>query len=254
MIARVLVTRPAGSWPGLETRFRGTAISIEMAPTTIQAEPRDPRPAEAALDRLETYDWLVATSGRGVAALRARLAARGFSRLPEGMRVAAVGAATARALEEGGAKVDLVPTWAEGPALAEALLERLTRGASVLLIRPEGAAEFPAAALRAAGVVVDEAPLYRTIASEHAAPLADATIAGVYAGVAFTAPSSVVLWLDAARERRGALAKALQACARIAIGATTAATLSSLGLAADAIAEAPDEGAVGDAIARVLGS
>jgi uroporphyrinogen-III synthase len=109
-----------------------------------------------------------------------------------------------------------------------------------------------ASALRGGGAVVDEAPLYRTIASEHAAELADAAIAGRFAAVVFTAPSSIDLWLEAAGGRRDALASALAQAARAAIGPTTAARLASLGLPPAAVAEAPREDAVGDAIARLV--
>ena len=98
----------------------------------------------------------------------------------------------------------------------------------------------------------DEAPLYRTIASAHVGELTEAALAGAFAGVVFTAPSSVSLWLDAAGPRRDALVDALTRAARVAIGPTTAVRLLSLGLPADAMAAAPSEDAVGDAIVNAL--
>jgi len=218
----------------------------------MQVEPIDPRPGDEAVGRLDRYDWLVATSGRGVVALVRRLAARGVTGLPPGLRVAAIGPATARALSEIGASVDLVADDASGDGLVASLGPRLARGERVLVVRPEGAPGAFAEALRSAGAKVDEAPLYRTIASERAGELADAAIAGAFAAVVFTAPSSLDLWLDAAGARRAALVGALAWAARVAIGPTTSAHLASLGLPADAVAEAPLEDAIGDAIARAL--
>lgn len=252
MTARVLVTRPAGTWPALAARFQGTSVVLQMTETTIEVEPIDPRPADEAIGRLECYDWLVATSGRGVAALVRRLAARGVTGLPSGLHVAAVGPATARALFGIGARVDLVADDARSDGLAASLRPRLAGGARVLVVRPEGPPGLLAATLRAGGIEVDEAPLYRTIASERAGELADAAIAGAFFAVVFTAPSSVDLWLAAAGARRGALVIALRRAARVAIGPTTSLHLASLGLPADAVAEAPSEDAVGDAIARAL--
>ncbi len=253
MTARVLVTRPAGTWPALTARFQGTPIVLQLTPTTVQVAPVDRGPGDEAIGRLEAYDWLVLTSGQGVSALERGLAARGVTGLPPGLRVAAVGPATASALSGIGAKVDVVAADANSGGLAATLGPRLTEGTRVLIVRPEGAPGPLPAALRAGGALVDEAPLYRTIASEHAGELADAAIAGTFAAVVFTAPSSLDLWLDAAGGRRDALVGALTRTARVAIGPTTSARMLSLGLSADATAWAPSEDAVGDAIDHVLG-
>ncbi len=252
MTARVLVTRAAGTWPGLTERFRGTPVVLEMAPTTIQVEPIDPRAGNEAIDRLHRYDWLVATSGQGVKALVLRLAARGILDLPAGMRVAAVGPATARALLGIGARVELVADDTGSDGLAALLSARLSGGSRVLLVRPEGGASLLAAMLRARGAEVDEAPLYRTVVSNGAKGLVDAVIAETYDAVVLTAPSSLELWLDAAGARRSALVAALARTRRVAIGPTTAAHLAAIGLPADAVADHPSEDAVGDAIARAL--
>jgi uroporphyrinogen III methyltransferase/synthase len=248
----VLVTRPAGSWPALALRFAGSAIAIEMAATTVQVEPLDPSPGERAIQNLASYDWLVVTSGQGVKALTLRLAARGRGDLPAGLRVAAVGAATARALSGTGVAVDLVAEDPHTEGLAAALRPKVVGGGRVLVVRPEGAPGLLAAVLRAAGASVDEAPLYRTVPSEGAGHLAERTIRDAFAGVTFTAPSSLDLWLEAAEARAEALATALARVKRIAIGRTTAAHLADRGLPAHDVAVAPDESAIGDAIARAL--
>ena len=252
MTARVLVTRPAGSWPRLTARFSGTPIVLQLTPTTAQVAPLNPRPGDEALGRLREYDWLVLTSGQGVSALLRGLASHGVTGLPPGLRVAAVGPATARVLSDASVGVELVAADGNSDGLAASLGPHLTGGARVLVVRPEGAPGSLGAALRAGGGVVDEAPLYRMIASEHAGELAAAAIGGAFAAVVFTAPSSLDLWLDAAGARRGALVGALTRAARVAIGPTTSARLASLGLPADATALVPSEDAVGDAIEHVV--
>jgi uroporphyrinogen III methyltransferase/synthase len=252
MTARVLVTRAAGTWPALTARFRGTPVVLEMTPTAIQVEPVDRRPGDEAIGRLHAYDWLVVTSGQGVKALVLRLAARGIPNVPPGMRVAAVGPATARALQGIGLRVELCADDARAEGLVALVSPRLVDGARVLLVRPEGVQSLLAAMLRARGARVDEAPLYRTIVSEAAKDLVDAAIADAFAAVVLTAPSSLDLWLEAAGARRGVLVGALARSRRVAIGPTTAAHLAAIGLPADAVADEPSEDAVGDAIARVL--
>jgi len=250
--ARVLVTRPARSWPALTARFQATPIVLQFTPTAVQVTPVDPGPGEEAIARLSSYDWLVVTSGHGVAALKRALAARGVAGVPPGLRVAAIGPATARALSAAGVGVALTADDAHSDGLAAALGPQLRSGARVLVVRPEGTPGPLTAALRAGGAMVDEAPLYRTVASEHAVELAEAAIAGAFAAVVFTAPSSLELWLSAAGARRDALVGALSGLARVAIGPTTAARLAAWGLPAGATALTPSQGAVGDAIEEVL--
>jgi uroporphyrinogen III methyltransferase/synthase len=224
-----------------------------MAATTTQVEPLDPRPGDEAIARLHRYAWIVITSGQGAKALILKLAARGRHTLPAAVRVAALGPATARALEGTGLRVDLVAAESHSEGLASSLRSHLSPATRVLVVRPEGTQGLLAAALRAAGAHVDEAPLYRTVASERAPRLAEEAIAGAFTAVVFTAPSSLDLWLDAAGPRRAALGAAIARMTRVAIGPTTAAHLAASGWPAAAVADSPDEGAIGDAIARALG-
>jgi len=252
--ARVLITREVGSWPALASRFASSALVLQWSPTTTQVAPLDPRPGDAAISRLDQYDWLVATSGRGVDALMSLMSLRGMTRLPERLRVAAVGPATAAAFASKDVAVAEVAGEASVKGLAVSLSPQVVSGERVLIVRPEGATSALSASLRAAGARVDEAPLYRTVASDAAPELATAAIEGAFAAVAFTAPSAATLWLDAAGPGRGLLVDALLRVRRVAIGATTEACLASLRLPADAVAEAPTAEAVGDAIARALPS
>ena len=244
---RVLVTHPAGAWPALSARFRGTDVTIQLAETATQVDPLDPGPGDRALRQLGDYGWLVVTSVKGANALLRRLASLGLA-LPPRLRVAAVGPATAKALHAAGIEVSVVPEEATGSGLASSLRAELTTGSSVLVVRPEGAAGPLVAALAASGVRTDVAPLYRTVASAQAGALASDAIGGAFQAVVFTAPSSLDRWLDAAGPRRALLVAALSKSARVAIGPTTAAHLAQAGLPADAVASSPTEDAIGDAI------
>jgi uroporphyrinogen-III synthase len=246
---RVLVTRPAGSWPELARRFSGSGIEIEMAATTSQVEPLDAAPGDAALARLAAYSWIVVTSGQGVKALTLKLAAR-EAQAPPTARWAAVGPATARALLGTGVRVDLVADDPRGEGLAAQLAPRLTARDRILVVRPEGAAHaLLAAALRASGARVDEAPLYRTVPGPDAARLTREAVAGRFGVVAWTAPSALHVWLEVAPDAPR-LREALAAVRRVAIGPTTARALALEGLPADEVAEAPEPAQVGDAILR----
>lgn len=251
MTRRVLLTHPAGAWPRLLAHFAGTTVTLQLEETATQVDALDSGPGDRALLALNEYAWLVLTSVRGVAALDQRLRAAGLT-LPSGLRVAAVGPATAKALEAVGIGVAVVAAEASGAGLAATLGPLLNEGVRVLVVRPEGAPGPLVSALAASGAGIDVAPLYRTVASDRAAALASAAIEGAFAAVVFTAPSSFDRWLDAAGARRAALLAALSKTARVAIGPTTAAHLAEAGLPADAVASAPTEDAIADAISAVL--
>lgn len=249
-VRRVLVTRPPDRWPRLRERFSTGPILVEMRPTAVPGEPDDPGPGERAIAALSRYAWLIVASAAGAEALVCLLARADRPR-PAALRVAAVGPATARALASAGLAVDLVASDPRGEGLARQVAARLSAGERALLVVPEGGG-VAGPALRAAGVAFDEAPLYRTVASPEAAQLAHEAIAGRFAGVGFTAPSSLDLWLRAAGGSAESLVDALSRLVRIAIGPTTAARLEARGLAAHAVAAAPDETSFGDAIERAF--
>lgn len=101
------------------------------------------------------YAWVVVTSATAVRALSERVA-----RLPAGVSVAAVGAATARAAHAAGWRVDLVPADASAAALATALPDT---DATVLFPRSDLAAPTLVDGLRSRGIDVDDVVAYRTV-------------------------------------------------------------------------------------------
>jgi uroporphyrinogen-III synthase len=162
---RVIVTRPAAQAAPLAARLREAGHEVVLCPL-IRIEPLSDEPVE-----LSPYDWVVLTSANGARELRRR--ARGRPR-----RVAAVGAATARAWGE---RVDLVPR----VSTQEGLLAELPRPAGrVLVAAAEGARRLLADELGA-----EFLNLYRTIELRpEEAPRGDvALLASASAARAFAA-------------------------------------------------------------------
>jgi uroporphyrinogen-III synthase len=127
-------------------------------PILVEAPPLDPTLLRDAAARLERYDWVMFASARAVRALGA---AR-LGRWPEGVRTAAVGAATARALVDAGAGSPLVAD--EGGAEPLWTVLRDLGGWSnirVLLPTVPGGREVLEQQLRQAGAVVDTVEAYR---------------------------------------------------------------------------------------------
>jgi uroporphyrinogen III methyltransferase/synthase len=178
--------------------------------------------------------WLVVTSANAVDGLARGLAAAGLdSRALAGMRIGAVGEATARALERLCLRADLVAEEPSGAGLARALLaaDPGLPGAAVLWPCAEGARPELRDLLAAAGVRVDAVPVYRT--ETAVVPAADLDI------VALFAPSQIDALGAAALGRARLVA---------AFGPTTAAALAARAVRVDVVAPAPTAQALADAI------
>ncbi len=153
------------------------------------------------------------------------------ARLPAGTRIAAIGPATARALERRGVRAEVVPEEYVAEAVADALtgLEELA-GRRVLLPRAAGAREVLPDRLRAAGAQVDEVVAYEARPDRAGiAALRAALDAGRVDMVTFTAASTVRHFVDLAGSDLGR--------ARVAvIGPITADAARAAGVRVDVVA------------------
>lgn len=160
----VAITRRREQAESLAAELISLGAEIIEAPTIELGPLEDYAEVDAALSRLQDYRWLVLTSTNGVDAMFERLAVAGRdSRALAGVRIAAVGSATAARLEAYGIRADLIPTQAVGEALAEALIAEGVAGARVLLLRAEIARQDLTSALTAAGAACDDLAVYRTL-------------------------------------------------------------------------------------------
>jgi uroporphyrinogen-III synthase len=133
----------------------------------LELEPIDAPRLERLCGELRAGDALALTSRRAVA----RLPLSGCLRPPDGVIVAAVGPATAAALESAGLHVDFV-----GPGGARELAGALpvASGARVLFPCAEGAGLDLDRGLGARGITVDRVPVYRTVTAREPDPEAPA--------------------------------------------------------------------------------
>lgn len=161
----ILVTRARSQSGGLAALIEARGGRVREFPVIAIAPPDSWEPLDRALSRLEEYRWLVVTSPNGAESLARRLAAggRGPDTLPPGVRVAAVGTATARRLGDLGLPVDLIPQEYRGSALPAAMAPLLSQGDRVLMPRGDLADRALPDALRALGAEVDEIVAYRTL-------------------------------------------------------------------------------------------
>jgi uroporphyrinogen III methyltransferase/synthase len=133
----VLVTRPrhqAGDMVRQVEELGGEALVL---PAVEVGPPDDFGPLDRALDALSTYQWLAFTSSNGVHAFLGRLRQSGRDlRALGGVKLAAIGPATAEALRGYHLEPDLVPAEYNSEGLAAALRGQVA-GQRVLLARAD---------------------------------------------------------------------------------------------------------------------
>lgn len=229
---RVLVTRPAVQADDFAVRLWELGAEPIVAPTIAIGPPDDSAPAQAAVDRVRAYAWVVFTSRNGVDAFFDRLGERGRDARAFGdAKVAAIGPKTAEALAQRGLRVDFMPDSFVNEAVAEGLLARTRIGERVLLFRAQEARNVVPDALRGAGRILDDVAAYKTrtlLDPELVEKVARADI------VTFTSSSTVAGFIENLGDARAALAGKLVAC----IGPITAGTARDAGIRVDVVADA----------------
>ena len=158
----VAVTRPYESASSLTLRLQELGAEVIELPT-IKIEPiKQNAPLESALQNISAYTWLAFTSPAGVRVFYDQLLKMHKDiRSLAGVKIAAVGAATAKALEHHGLLVDCVPQTYSGVHLGEELGAK-AQGGRVLVLRAAQGSKKLVQALAEAGVNYDDIALYNT--------------------------------------------------------------------------------------------
>ncbi len=157
----VLVTRPAPQAAGLCALIEAAGGRAVRFPTLAIRAATDSAAARTALATLHRYDLILFVSANAV---DQALALRPAADWPAGLRYAALGAGTVRALARHGLQAQWV---APPPHDSEALLgmpelQELS-GQRILIIRGTGGRELLGETLRARGGAVDYAEIYQRI-------------------------------------------------------------------------------------------
>ena len=249
---RVLVTRArdqAGELSELLVRHGAEPVEAPL----IRIEPPDDwSEADAALSDLSGFDHVVFTSGNAVEAFFTRLIDRGLdARALGGVRVAAVGGATAGALRSRGIEADCRPDVFRAGKLVEAMTGEsdLRRDARVLFPAADIAGPAVVDGLTAAGATVTRVTFYRT-AMEAVLPDGIASMLEdrkIHLAV-FASSSAVTAF---ARAVGPDLLRPMTEGVRIAcIGPSTAATAEDAGLSVDIVPGQATVPALVEAIVR----
>jgi uroporphyrinogen III methyltransferase/synthase len=229
---RILVTRArhqAGALSRLLSE-RG-AQPVELPAISIQKMAG--KELDDAIADLPNYHWLIFTSGNGVEAFLERLRVLGRDgRALGGLKVAAIGPATAQALRAKGINPDYVPEVYSSEGLIAGLSRRDIVGKRFLLPRADIADKKLTDGLIELGAEVHEIAAYRTVPQPEAISQARGVILSGQIDVITFASSSAVSNLVAVFGKELPAIKAKVAC----IGPRTAETAAKAGLKVDIVA------------------
>lgn len=162
---RVVVTRTRPQAGALSAGLRVLGADVLELPTIRIEPPLDQREFGQLVQDAHGYDWIVFTSPNGAGAFFEM-----FYKLYDdareigGVRIAAIGPATAQRVKDFHLKVELQPA----EFVAEAVLREFQKLSSIenekfLLVRAEVTRDVLAPALTKMGAIVDEAIAYRTV-------------------------------------------------------------------------------------------
>ncbi len=246
---RVVVTRARHQAASTVDAFRSAGARVELLPLLEVVPPADPAPLERALERLESYDWIVLTSANAVEQLLARLAERGRT-LPAGPRLAVIGAATAEALRAGDLAPSVEASDSRAEGLAAALAPHLAAGDRLLLPQAADARETLEGELRRLGARPERVDAYAKRVPSGSRESAREIFGTARLGwVTFTSPSIArafaALWEgDWGVRRRGLFAAS--------IGSVTSEALRGLGVEPAAEAASPADRELVEAVTAAV--
>lgn len=160
---RILVTRARHQAGRLAEALEAAGAEVLRLPTIEIVPPETYAPLDHALQSIRGYDWLIVTSANGAAALAERMNLLGIApQQLSHLQLAAIGPATAGALERIGLKVSVMP----GQYVAEGVVHLLSskvEGRHVLVVRAAIARDVIPGELQKRGAHVQVAEAYRTV-------------------------------------------------------------------------------------------
>jgi len=163
---RIVVTRTRSQAGALSSELRELGADVYELPTIRIEPPLDLRSFAELVQEVHTYDWLIFTSPNGVDAFF-EMFYKLYSDAREigGVRIAAIGPATAKRVKSFHLAVDLQPP----EFVAEAIISEFQKkfggveNQRILLARSEQARDLLPRELARMGAIVDEAIAYRTV-------------------------------------------------------------------------------------------
>jgi uroporphyrinogen III methyltransferase/synthase len=221
---RIVVTRDRRQAAELAEPLEALGAEALLLPVIEIRDAADPAPLDAAIERLDSYDWLIFTSANGVRHFIDRLDRSGRDLRSLKAKICAIGPATRSAVEALHLKVDKMPEEYVAESLVKAFAGEDLNWRRVLLPRAAVARDLVPVELRRRGATVDVVEAYRAVAPEDAGTRAREVMARKPHWITFTSSSTVTNFLEAAGK------EALGGVKVASIGPITSATLREHGI------------------------
>ena len=165
---RIIVTRAREQASGFLSALAEMGAECLEFPTIRVMPPERWEALDRSIRDIETYRWVVFTSVNGVKYFFDRLELLGGDvRDLKGVKIAAIGPATAEAVRSKGLRIDLVPEEYRAESVVEAFQNEDIQGRRILLPRAREAREILPEELAKLGAVVDVVEAYRTVKPEE---------------------------------------------------------------------------------------
>jgi uroporphyrinogen-III synthase len=229
---RILVGRARHQAGALSGELRKLGATVLEIPFIEIRRPHSFKPLDSALKNLAEYDWLILTSANGVEAMWERMARLRLRKNLKHPKIAAIGPATKKAIEQRGVKVDIVPK----EYVAESVVRSLRRGVKgkrVLLVRAKVARDVIPRELRRAGAQVHVVEAYETVVPQSSRKRLQSALKNPRRRpqvVTFTSSSTVRNFVALLSPRQSA---GLDGIRLASIGPVTSSTLRELSLRVD---------------------
>jgi uroporphyrinogen III methyltransferase/synthase len=225
---RIVVTRAREQASRFGSILEDWGAEVVYFPTIEIRPPESWEALDRAIAAIADFDWVVFTSVNGVAAFVGRLdVAHRDLRTLHGVRIAAIGPETARAVEQLHLRVAAMPCEYRAEGVLTALGD--VRGRRILLPRAAGARAILPRELERRGAQVTEVLAYRSVSPQHdTGALRRALEAGEIHLVTFTSSSTVRHFAQMFPE--GDILRLLANTEVGCIGPITAATAEEVGL------------------------
>ncbi len=234
----IVTTRPQAQTFNLTERLEELGAEVVEFPVIKVIPPESFAQVDKSIENLSSYNWLIFTSVNGVQYFfqRMRDLKRDLREL-KGIKLAAIGPATAKALENLGFSIDYLPEEYKAEALAEGFKREDIRGKRILLPRAKEAREVLPEELKEMGAQIDVVSVYQTVADEGKVEMAVKRLKGKKVDfITFTSSSTVKNFVKLVKERAN-LRKVFKGAKIACIGPITAKTAKDLGFKVEIVAK-----------------
>ncbi len=194
----VVITRPERQADDLAKLLAAEGARPIAFPTIAIEPPSDWSGLDTALEKLESYQWIIFTSANGVHFFFERLRQKGKDvRDLKGVKICCIGPATARQLDARGIGVDLVPEEFIAEGILKSFAALNIQGQKILIPRAAKARDLLPEGLKKMGAEVIVATTYRTVNSgRKKEELAARFAVGDVDVITFTSSSTVTNLVD----------------------------------------------------------